>query len=60
VVGEICNSPGKAPIQDTGARRVLLVLSFCTQGDLSKSEHMLRLLINSASVKSWVGSNLMK
>jgi hypothetical protein len=25
----------------TGAQHVLLVLSFCTQGDLSKSEHML-------------------
>jgi len=33
--------PLKAPILGTGARRVLLVLSFCMQGDLSKSEHML-------------------
>jgi hypothetical protein len=45
VVGEICklmcHSPWKAPIQGTGARRVLLVLSFCMQADLSKSEHML-------------------
>ena len=33
------------PLESThlgySARRVLLVLSFCTQGDLSKSEHML-------------------
>ena len=46
VVGEICklmcHPPWKAPIQGTGARRVLLVLSFCTQGDLSKFEHMLK------------------
>ena len=45
VIGEIAksmrHSPWKAPIWGTGARRVLLVLSFCTQGDLSKSEHML-------------------
>ena len=27
--------------QGTNARRVLLILSFCTQGDLFKSEHML-------------------
>jgi hypothetical protein len=33
--------PLKTPIQDTGARCVLLVLSFCTQGNLSNSEHML-------------------
>jgi len=45
VVGEICKSMchllWKAPIYGTGARRVLLVLSFCMQGDLSESEHML-------------------
>ena len=44
VVGEICklmcHSPWKAPIY-TGEQSVHLVLSFCTQGDSSKSEHML-------------------
>jgi hypothetical protein len=33
--------PLESTHQGTSAPRVLLVLSFCTQGDLSESEHML-------------------
>jgi hypothetical protein len=45
VVGEMCNfmrdSPVKAPIWGTVTQLVQLVLSFLTQGDLNRYEHML-------------------